>query len=139
MYVILEREAKEVGLPLHWPRHLPNTLRALAAAEWTRRHQPVAFPPLHRALFAAHFALGEDLEDPAVIDRHARSSDVDLTPLHAALADGSAAAAVTEAERTGRSYGVQGTPAWFVNGELIIGLRPAAEFEHLATTSSSAR
>ncbi len=31
MYTMLEREAKEAGLPLHWPRHLPNSLSALAA------------------------------------------------------------------------------------------------------------
>src|SRR6516225_853607 len=37
MYAMLEREAREAGLPLHWPRHLPNTRQALAAAEWVRR------------------------------------------------------------------------------------------------------
>src|SRR4051812_44086239 len=34
MYVTLEREAAEAGLPLKWPSHLPNTRHALAAAEW---------------------------------------------------------------------------------------------------------
>src|SRR5712664_3159525 len=29
MYAMLEREAREARLPLHWPRHLPNTRRAL--------------------------------------------------------------------------------------------------------------
>src|SRR3954447_5117580 len=98
MYTMLEHEAKEAGLPLHWPPRIPNTRRALAAAEWARRHQPQVFPQLHKDLFAAHFVLGEDLEDPAVIDRHATEAGVDLDALHAALADGSAAAAVLEAE-----------------------------------------
>src|SRR3954464_6237397 len=89
MYAMLEREAREAGLPLHWPSHLPNTRQALAAAEWTRRHHPREFPKLHRSLFEAHFALGEDLEDQAVIDRHAVASGFDLAPLHAALTDGS--------------------------------------------------
>ncbi len=132
MYAMLERQAKEARLPLHWPQHLPNTRRALAAAEWTRQHQALAFLHLHKELFAAHFVLGEDLEDPAVIDRHASGSGIDLPPLHAALADGSAAAAVTEAKITGHRYGVQGTPAWLFNQRLITGLRPAAEFERLA-------
>src|SRR5689334_5549122 len=65
MYVMLEREARDAGLPLHWPPRLPNTRRALAAAEWARQHQPQVSPQLHKALFAAHFALGEDLGDPA--------------------------------------------------------------------------
>ena len=139
MYATLEREAKETGLPLHWPPHLPNTRRALAAAEWARRHQPRAFPQLRKDLFDAHFVLGEDLEDPAVIDRHASESGIELAPLHAALADDSAAAAVTEAEMIGREYGVQGTPAWLLDQRLITGLRSAAEFERLAEYATSRR
>jgi predicted DsbA family dithiol-disulfide isomerase len=129
---MLEREAADAGLPLRWPGHLPNTRPALAAAEWVRRHQPRAFAQLHKELFAAHFVLGEDIEDQAVIDRHAKGSGVDLTALHTALADGSAARGVTEAETMGRERGVQGTPAWLLGQELIMGLRPAAEFERLA-------
>jgi uncharacterized membrane protein len=111
MYAMLEREAQQAGLPLQWPEHLRNTRVALSAAEWTRRRQPGAFPQLYKDLFRAHFVLGEDLEDPAVVDRHAVESGVELTPLHAGLADGSAAVMVTEAETIGRANGVQGTPA----------------------------
>ena len=132
MYAMLEREAKAAGLPLHWPARLPNTQRALAAAEWARRHQPRAFRQFHKELFDAHFVLGEDVEDPAVVDRHASEAGIDLAALQAALADGSAAAAVTEAEKIGRSYGVQGKPAWLLGQRLIAGLLPAAEFERLA-------
>jgi hypothetical protein len=56
--------------------------------------------------------------------------------LHAGFADGSAAEAVTEAERIGRRYGVQGTPAWVLDRRLIAGLRPAADFERLAGHAS---
>jgi predicted DsbA family dithiol-disulfide isomerase len=131
MYTMLEREAREAGSPLNWPPRLPNTRRALAAAEWTRRHQPRAFPQFHKDLFEAHFVLGEDLEDSAVIDRHASKSGTDLAALHAALADDSAAEAVTEAEMIGRKHGVQGTPAWLLGRRLITGLLPALEFERL--------
>jgi predicted DsbA family dithiol-disulfide isomerase len=136
MYAMLEREAKEAGLSLKWPARLPNTRRALAAAEWVRRHQPRAFPRLHRELFEAHFVLGEDLEDPAVIDRHAGGSGVDLVALYAALGDGSAVRAVTEAETIGREHGVRGTPAWLLSRRLITGLRPAEEFERLAESAT---
>jgi predicted DsbA family dithiol-disulfide isomerase len=132
MYVMLEREAREAGLQLHWPGHLPNTRRALAAAEWVRRNSPAASPSFHRGLFEAHFVLGEDLEDPVVIDRHATESGIDLAALHAALADGSAEEGVTEAELLARRYGVSGTPAWLVDRQLISGLRSRAEFERLA-------
>ena len=132
MYAMLEREAKDAGLLLRWPRRLPNTRLVLAAAEWVRRHQPSGFSQLHRELFEAHFVLGEDLEDIAVIDRHARSSDIDLIALHGALEDGSAANFVIETEMIGRKYGVQGTPAWLLGQRLITRLRPIAEFERLA-------
>jgi len=132
MYEMLEQEAKEAGLPLLWPRHLPNTRQALAAAEWARHNQPNAFPELHKRLFEAHFVKGEDLEDLVVIDRHAGESGINLAALHAALADGRAEERVTEAEILGRNHGVQGTPAWLLGHRLIAGLRPAAEFERLA-------
>jgi predicted DsbA family dithiol-disulfide isomerase len=132
MYAMLEHEAEEAGLPLHWPPRLPNTRRALATAEWVRRHQPRAFPQLYRQLFEAHFAHGEDLEDPAVLDHHARESGVDVVALHNGIADRSAADAVAEAETLGRTWGVRGTPAWVIAQRLIMGLQPASEFERLA-------
>ena len=73
-------------IAMNWPPRLPNTRRALAAAEWARQHQPRAFPQFHKGLFEAHFVLGEDLEDPAVIDQHASEADIDLAALQAALA-----------------------------------------------------
>jgi predicted DsbA family dithiol-disulfide isomerase len=132
MYVMLKREAKEAGLPLSWPRHLPDTRMALATAEWVRRNAPDVSAQLNKDLFQAHFALGEDLGDPAVIDRHTQALGVDLGALHAALADRSAEAAVDEAEMIGRQFGVQGTPAWLVSRRLITGLLSTAEFERLA-------
>ena len=136
MYAKLGREAAAAGLPLRWPRHLPNTRRALAAAEWIRLDTPDAFAAVHRDLFHAHFVLGENLEDPAVIDRYAARAGVDLALLQVALADGIAERAVAESERLGHEHGVHGTPAWLVDGHLIEGLRPAEEFEQWVPTSS---
>lgn len=132
MYAMLEREAKEAGLPLRWPTRLPNTRRALAVAEWTRTHDARAFAQLHKQFFDAHFVLGEDLGDPKLIERYARASAVDIVALRAALDDGSAGDAVTKAETLGTEHGVQGTPAWLLPQGLINGLRPAAEFERFA-------
>lgn len=132
MYAQLALEAESAGLPLRWPPRLPNTRRSLAAAEWARRYHPLEFLQFHGELFAAHFALGEDLEDPTVIDRHARAAGLDVAMLNAALADDRAFDAVTEAEIRGRASGVNGTPAWLVGKHLIIGLRPAAYFERVA-------
>ena len=131
-YRELEREAKQAGLTLNWPPRLPDTRRALAAAEWVRRHQPDEFARFHKALFAAHFVLGEDLGNPAVIDRHATDLGINIEALHTALSDGSAFVSVKEAEVMGRRYGVRGTPAWSIAHRLISGILPVQDFEHLA-------
>jgi predicted DsbA family dithiol-disulfide isomerase len=136
MYAMLEREAQEAGLPLRWPPHLPNTRLALAAAEWARKHRSRIFSQFHKELFRAHFVLGEDLEDDSVIDSHAHEVGIDLVDLQTALADGSAAQSVAEAESRGLTHGVQGTPAWLFDHQLIIGLRSAAEFERLAESAT---
>jgi predicted DsbA family dithiol-disulfide isomerase len=138
-YAMLEGEARAAGLVLNWPPRFPNSRMALAAAEWVRRNQPDAFASFHGSLFAAHFALGENLEARDVIDHHASESGVDLAALHDALGDGSAAAMVGDAERAGVHYGVQGTPAWRIAGRLIMGLRPAEELESLAREATQAR
>jgi predicted DsbA family dithiol-disulfide isomerase len=89
-------------------------------------------PQFHKDLIAAHFALGEDLELIAVIDRHASASGIEIAGLHAALADFNAAAALKESGAIARRHGVQGTPAWLLDGRLLVGLRSAAEFESFA-------
>lgn len=131
LYGHIEAEARAAHLPLVWPDRLPNTRMALAAAEWTRRHAPRAFSPLQQALFAAHFALGEDLGDRHVIARHADEAGADVAAMEAALDSGAAYTLVDECEALGRRLGVRGTPAWFLRGHLISGLYPAATFASL--------
>jgi predicted DsbA family dithiol-disulfide isomerase len=132
MYQALEREADRAGLPLSWSPRLPDTRTALSAAEWVRRQRPDVSDEFNRALFAAHFELGEDLGDTEMIMRHADAADVDTASLRAALSDGSARAFLAEAEALGARFGVQATPTWLIVGEMISGLRPESEFEALA-------
>jgi 2-hydroxychromene-2-carboxylate isomerase len=132
MYSTLEREAELAGLPLNWPPRLPDTGYALAAAAWVRLHRPDVTGAFVETLFAARFALGEELGDPAVVDRHAGELGIDLDALRAALADGSAHAALADAEAAGVRHGVQATPSWLIDGELVSGLLPPSEFERRA-------
>ncbi len=132
MYEALEREAAQAGLPLNWPARLPNTRTALAAAVWVRLHQPDVSDNFNTALFAAHFALREDLGDLAVIERHAAEVGVDFAAFRAALQDGSAFDALAQVESVGTWVGVQATPSWFIAGEVVSGLLPESEYERLA-------
>jgi predicted DsbA family dithiol-disulfide isomerase len=132
MYEALEQEAARAGLPLSWPARLPNTRTALAAAVWVRMHQPDVSDNFNKALFAAHFALREDLGDVAVIERHANEVGVDVDAFREALKDGTALDALAQVESVGAWLGVQATPSWFIAGELVSGLLPESEYERLA-------
>jgi predicted DsbA family dithiol-disulfide isomerase len=109
---ILEEEAHKCGLELRWPARLPYSRPALAALEWVREQEPSAFTTLQSALFRAHFVSGEDIEARSVIDAHAAAAGVYLPFLREAMADGSADAAVTRAQRSARSMGMRWTPSW---------------------------
>lgn len=135
----LEREAAQAGLPLNWPSRLPDSRTALSAAEWVRRHRPDASAEFNRSLFAAHFELGEDLGDTDVLIRHAVASDIDAEVLRAALEDGSAQAALTEATSVGARAGVRATPTWLIAGEMVSGLQPVPVFEALARRAIRSR
>jgi predicted DsbA family dithiol-disulfide isomerase len=131
MYGKLERQAREAGLPLNWPSRLPNSRTALAVSAWVQRHHPVIARRFNSKLFNAHFALGEDLGDAALVVRYADELGADVRALLIALADGSALQEVSDAEKSARGYGVRGTPAWLVRGNLIEGAVPLTKFRQL--------
>lgn len=131
-YTMVEQQARSAGLELHWPVKIPNSRRALAAAEWVRRHQPSAHHKVTAGLFDAHFVLGEDIGDPAVVNRHLALAYVDLGAVWAALEDGSAHAAVGEAEAAAHTHGVDRTPSWLIDDELIVGLQSTEAFQKVA-------
>jgi len=76
-YDLLEKEAAEAHLPLKWPLRLPNSRYALAVAEQVRRHFPDLFSELKDSLYAAHFALGEDLGWRAFVNNCLKEFGVD--------------------------------------------------------------
>lgn len=93
---------------------------ALAAIFGTAANTPIASEgrhgrPWQETLVGAGFLsvaismIGFGVFGPerSVMDRHEKASAVDLAALHAAMADGTAAEAVTQTETIGRKYGVQ--------------------------------
>ncbi|MFG2074406.1 DsbA family oxidoreductase [Nonomuraea maritima] len=137
VHVALRNEAAAAGLPLTWPRRLPSTRTALAAAEWVRLNRPDLSCLFTRRLFAARYVLGEDLGEQSVIERHAIEAGVDVAELRAALASAAAYTSVAEAEALGARYGVRATPSWLIAGDLVSGLLPQSEFERLAEKISA--
>jgi predicted DsbA family dithiol-disulfide isomerase len=132
LYDHLAREAAAAELALNWPARLSNTRRALSVAEWIRRTAPDKAEDFNKRLFHAYFVDGEDLGDLAVVERHAAAVDIDVDALREALSDGTAKAWLAEAELAGSEAGVRATPSWLIDGQLVSGLLPAAEFDRLA-------
>ena len=123
----IEAECAEAGMPFNRPTRMPNTRRALETAEWVRQHEPAAFEALHRALFAAHFVDDEPLDDPAVLDRLVDAAGADAERTRAAVERGGASTLVDAAMADAREHGVNGTPAWLLDGGLLIpGSQPRA-------------
>ncbi len=108
---LIERAARDAGLPLYWPTRVPDTRRALAVTEWVRQYQPDLVVSLHLRLFGAHFALGEDLGDHRVVDTIADQVGVDVVHVRAALLDGTAEQAVAGCVSVAHRYGVTGPSA----------------------------
>ena len=128
------RECEEVGLPFVRPRRSPNTRKVLEAAEHVRLTQPPVFPGLHRALFAAHFAEGRDIEDPDVVDELIVACGGDPAPVRGAVEDGVAHAALRASMVEAMDHEVTGTPAFLMpSGFVIPGVQDRDTMHRVAT------
>jgi predicted DsbA family dithiol-disulfide isomerase len=127
------RECEAAGLPFVRPARSPNTRTVLQAAEHVRLTQPHAFDAVHRALFAAHFADGRDIEDPAVVDELIARSGGDPAPVRAAVVDGSAHAALQASMAEAYENEVTGTPAFLMpSGFVIPGVQDRETMQRIA-------
>ena len=129
MYDMLRREAREIDLPLNWPIHLPNSQYALIVAEQVRRHIPEIFPGVKDRIYAAHFALGEDVGSKEVVHHCLGAFGIGAREIGKWLKAGRGLEDLTSAQHGAESVGVRGTPAWVLKNQLISGLQPSAYFQ----------
>lgn len=124
----LQREYGPDKIRVVW-KHFPLSFHrearpaAEAAAALFERGGSAWFWRYHDALFAAAAPLDAQILEEAAARAGAAAGDVDR-----ALRRGSAAAKVDADLALGRSIGVTGTPAFFVNGVLIGGAQPIEKF-----------
>ncbi len=95
------------------------------AMEALSRGGTAAFWRVHDALFAV-----SSLDD-ASLERVARDAGLDPSALLDAARDATHKAAIDTDVREGQSFGVTGTPTFFVNGRELDGAQPLSKFEHL--------
>ena len=130
MYGRIEQECEQAGLPFRRPARVPNTRRALLTAEFVRRHQPAAFDALDRSLFEAHFVENRPLDDPDVLDALVKAAGGDAAAARDGVESGAMSDALRESMEAAMDANVTGTPAWLLDGRLLIpGAQPRDLFE----------
>lgn len=137
---VIPELCEAAGLPLHPSAHVPRTRKALEAGEWVRHAHPDAFPKFHRALFHAHWAEGRDIEETEVLAAIARTHGIPDDDLVAALLVGAARANVDKATEMGRQLGISGTPAWLIDGKVLVpGAQDREVFDRVITRMNEKR
>jgi predicted DsbA family dithiol-disulfide isomerase len=129
MYDLLQKEAAEANLPLSWPERLPNSRYALALAEQVRKHHPLIFPALKERLYAAHFAHSEDLGSTDFVNGCLTELGIGIHEIKEWTESGQAFTDLATSQENARRIGVTGTPAWMLDGRLVVGLQPRTYFQ----------
>jgi protein-disulfide isomerase len=123
---VMEQYAGKVRLVYrHYP--LPFHANAAKAAEAAAcADDQGKFWEMHKVLFANQQKLGvEDLK------AHAAAIGLDTAKFAACLDGGSKKAVIDADQKAGTEAGVSGTPAFFINGKLLSGAQPLAEFQRI--------
>jgi predicted DsbA family dithiol-disulfide isomerase len=127
-------ECAAVGLPFTPPEHIPNTRLAQRAAEIVRADDLDGFTRLDTALFAAVFVEAVDIGDPERLADIVTLSGADGDAVVHAAQAGEGADAVRASMDAAHEVGVTGTPAWLLDGKLLIpGVQDRSTIEQWVT------
>ncbi len=123
---VMEQYAGKVRLvfrhfPLDFHQEAPKAHEASLCA-----HEQNKFWEYHDVLFENQQALG-----PEQLVKHATELGLDEAKFKECLDGGKHAETVQKDLAAGKSHGVSGTPAFFINGRLLSGARPVEDFKRL--------
>jgi predicted DsbA family dithiol-disulfide isomerase len=131
MYEALAAEAERGGLPLAWGERIAYSRPALVLSEAVRARRPERHPDFVARVVDAYFGRGLDIEHREVLLACLEEAGLQGVGFsEEELAEGERGLLRSAAEA--RAAGVTGTPAWRVDGELIVGLQPPSVFEAAA-------
>jgi RNA polymerase sigma factor (sigma-70 family) len=108
---------RNLPLPFHESAGLAAEA-AMAAAEQGK------FWPMHDRLFA-----NQDRLDPVALAEHAKAIGLDVRKFQAALDSGKFRARVAADAQLAKAANINGTPAFLINGEPLMGAQPLAAFK----------
>ncbi len=124
----LRARAQEVGLPIKFSAHIPNSRRALEATEYANSVGRGA--EFHRAVLQKFFAEGRDISDWEVLRQAAIDASIDAGEMQRRTESGEFTTAVTEQDAAAREAGVHAAPTYFINDEVkIVGVQRDEAFE----------
>lgn len=104
--------ARDFGVTMQHPTHIPNTRRALAAAEAAR--DDGRLHPFRHAVMEAHWNGGEDIEADTTLARAADACGLDPARIVAAADAPEMQARVDTMGAEARRWGVTGIPTYFL-------------------------
>ncbi len=104
------------------PARMPNTRRALAAAEFARERGRL--DSFRREAMDVYWRDGLDLEDAGVIRTIAATAGLESAPTAAAMNDSVYLARVDEVRAEATAAGVTGIPTFFLGDEVVVGCQP---------------
>ncbi len=101
--------------------------QAALAAECVHEQGLDLFWEYHDVLFQNQ----QTIADPAVLSELASGLDVDMEAFETCLVEETYRAEIEHDFAEGLSYGVRGTPAFFINGRAVVGAQPLAVFQQI--------
>jgi len=124
MALMDEYESDELKIMfLHYPLGFHDQAQGAAEASLAA-HAQGKFWAFHDMLFNNQHALDRDS-----LEEYAEELDLDMDAFRAALDDGTYTEQVRAEMRLGAQYGINGTPSFLINGELLVGAQPQAAFQ----------
>lgn len=113
------------GIPMQLPSRLPNSRRALLAAEYAREADHAG--AYHDALFRAYFTEDRDIGRVAVLQEIAGEVGLDAEDLGRAVTDRVAEPILDRNRADCERLGITGVPTWIIgDGFKLVGALPPA-------------
>jgi 2-hydroxychromene-2-carboxylate isomerase len=122
MLADLERYAQRYGVPFRQNPHFPiNTLLLMRGATGMQMREPARFMHYTDAVFRAIWAEGQNMNDPAIVERVLQSAGFDPQALLALAADPAVKDQLKAVTQDAVQRGVFGAPTFFVGGHMYWG------------------
>lgn len=125
----VKRLADEDGIPLKFSDKLPNSRLALSISEFARKKGK--FEDFHKLVLNAYWLQGKDIGDKNLLLDIAESIGLDKKEIELYLNSDEPRQALQESFKEIRSHGINGVPAFIIDGKLIFGAQPYKVFEEV--------